>query len=690
MGNFRTNTPDFITLLTYRPMKSQLISLVLILWVVMMGYAQEFDVREFTAQPNDISARRYEKKTVNDEPAAIIKVVTNISGMIFESNLGVVDMEIKNDGYWIWVGPRERSIKLLAPGYLPHEVNLPEPARPQMVYKLVVAATGTMATVSDLVKVTFRINESNVFIRLGESAPVEAVSRTPFYNLPRGRHTFRFFKQDFMDQEITLDVQSEQVVDIAMQPGQTTGTMALKGWILINSDPSGAEVFLNDQRVGTTPYQQSHVAGNYALRLQFPMHQIHQTSFQLSEGANVNLPTITLVPRFGYWQVNSVPPGAEVFLNDQLQGTTPLARSQIESGMHRVMLRYSNYHEHRQTILITNGEFEKLQINLRPAFGGLVITSEPTGAKLFLNNREVGTTPYRNNMLPSGIYTISLAKEMYSGGNDVASVKDGETTERFIAMSQNFGIMKVTAPGSEIFINGQSVGTGAYTGNHTPGPYRVKATRQHHKDDERDVFITLGRTESVTLAPLPRQGIISISSLPFETQGAQIFINGQRQPQTTPATFPLMIGSYDVTLKKSGYTETTRRVDIAEGREQSVVFQMHTFAGSMQQKALSYRRAKQAYGMGTLAAAAAGGYFIYSSRNLADSYPLATTDATITYDRMKQHKMISYISFGAAVPLGVFYLVKAGQQRSTQRRVNFSALPAEGGAVVGVRIKVGE
>jgi len=89
----------------------------------------------------------------------------------------------------------------------------------------------------------------------GNSAPVEAVSRTPFYNLPRGRHTFRFFKQGFREEEIMLDVQQEKVVDVILQPGQSQTRLALSGWIIIDSEPRGAEVYLNDQRVGTTPYR---------------------------------------------------------------------------------------------------------------------------------------------------------------------------------------------------------------------------------------------------------------------------------------------------------------------------------------------------------------------------------------------------------------------------------------------------
>lgn len=59
----------------------------------VLGYAQEFDIRSFAAVPNDLSARKEVRRTVNDEPCALIKVVTNIEGMQFESNIGIVCLE---------------------------------------------------------------------------------------------------------------------------------------------------------------------------------------------------------------------------------------------------------------------------------------------------------------------------------------------------------------------------------------------------------------------------------------------------------------------------------------------------------------------------------------------------------------------------------------------------------------------
>jgi hypothetical protein len=670
--------------------KMKHISTSIILIFLFLGLsAQEFDVRSFRPDQADRAAQRFEKRTVNDEPAALVKILTNIRGMQFDSNQGIVDVEHKEEGYWVYVAPRERRIRLLATGFIPLDVDMPEPARSSVVYLMTLASTGLGFTETDLVTLNFRFNEPNVYIRRETLAPVEAPGSSASLRLTRGRHSFRFSKEGFLDQELTLDVQDDQDVQVTLERGQSATTIALRGWVTIESNPSGADVYLNDQRVGVTPYQQMHVPGSYNLTLRYQLYLDHSESFTMAQGQTINLPAVNMVPRFGYWQVTSDPAGAEVLLNGQSQGTTPLARAQIASAMHQVTIRYPLHHDHEESFLITDGDEKQLNVTLRPAFGNLTINSEPQGAKVFIGGREVGTTPYRNPQQPSGTYNLRLEKELYADFRGEVTIIDGRPMERNIPMIPNYGTLNVTAEQAGIFLNGRRVATGSYTAQLAPGRYELKATRDRHRDADREVFITVGRVENITLTPEPRVGAVNISSQPFESRGAEIFVNGTRMPQTSPASFPLLMGSHEITLRKSGYLDASRRVEIREGQQHDLAFQMQTFAGSLQQQANRQGRAKWLYGSATLLAAGAGGYFTWSAHNLGNDYKTATKDATTTYNQMEDHNLYSYIAFGTALPLGIMYMVKAGQQNNTKRRINVAAIPTDGGAVVGMRIRIG-
>jgi hypothetical protein len=666
-------------------MKKSLL-LLSIVFLSLHVSGQEFDVRSFAASPGDLTLRQSanQQQTRNGEQAALIKVTTNIRGMNFDSNIGIVDVDHRPDGYWVYVAPLERSIRMMADGFLSQQVSLPEPAKSLTVYHLVVAAKGVAPSVSDLVRITFRLNQSDVFIRSGNNAPVKSSGSNAVFNLPRGPHTFLFIKDGFDEKELTLDVQQEEVVDVDLTAGAPTAQFTLGGFVVVVSEPPGAEVYLNDQRVGITPYQVRHVAGTYNLRLAYPLYYDHTEQFELAGGATVTLPLITLKPRFGYWQVTSSPSDAEVFLNGKYIGNTPLERAEISSGTHELKIRKTLYHEHTETIIIEDGDEKSFPVNLDPAYGELRITSDPSGAEVFIEGRNVGKTPYVNLRQPSGSYNVRLSSDLYSDAHDQVLVSDGQKTEKFIPLSKNFGTLTINAGGADIYVNGEKAGSDAYTANLPPGQYTVAAKRALHKDDEREVFVLLGQTETVALSPQPRQGAVSIVTQPFEARGADIFVNNRRRSETTPAVIPLLIGNYEITVKKQGFLDQNRKVDIKEGQEEELTFRMQTFEGSMLQKARRHKTAKTIYGISTLAAAGAGAYFSISANALAGDYETAGTEAGSTYDKMEQHELYSYIAFGAAVPLAILTIVQRSRQKQAERKINVAAVPSADGVFVGI------
>lgn len=655
------------------------IALFFALLSFVYGSANEFDIRDFKKDPTDLAARRFEKRTVNDEPCALIKVTTNIRGMQFDSNLGIVDIVHQEDGYWLYVQPREGRIKLMAEGFLSMDVKMPEPAAVHMVYYLVIAAKGMMPT-TDLVKVTFRFNQENVYIRLGENqAPVLASGRSAVFNVTRGLHRFRFIKNQFNDQVLELDVQQEMVKEVVLEAGLVSTPIPLSGHILITTNPAGAEVFLNDQQVGISPYQGRNVAGNYQLRVKHPFYYDHIGQFELREGETVTLPAINLKPRFGYFQVESSPQGAEVWVDGKLEGTTPLTRKQIGSGQHKLSIRLSDYHEHNETFTINDGEAKTFNIKLKEAFGSLIINSDPTDASLFIDGKEVGKTPFSLQRFPSGNYELRLVKDLHVDTRDRIEVKDAEKSEKFIVLPKNYGMLTVTAGGSEIFLDGKAIGFGNYSTNLPAGSYTLKASRDKHRDDERMVFITNGQAHEITLSPVAIMGALSITTMPFETAGSTISLNGTLYPEKTPATIPLIIGNYDLKVTKPGYLDQQRQVTVIEGKEQEVVLTMQTFEGSLFQQAQKYNKAKLIYGSITLAALGSGAYFMYSTLKLAEDYKTATTNATKIYDTMEQHNLYSTISFAAAVPFAVMTVLKMVQQNKVQKKITWAVLPSDDG-----------
>ncbi|MCB1307770.1 MAG: PEGA domain-containing protein, partial [Leptospiraceae bacterium] len=99
----------------------------------------------------------------------------------------------------------------------------------------------------------------------------------------------------------------------------------------------GAMVFLDDLYLGRTPLNTTVLAGQYALRVAQPDHHTVRRMVAISAQTNQNyLVRNRKIERRAGLKVSSDPPGAKVYLNMDYLGETPLERTDLPPGSHRL------------------------------------------------------------------------------------------------------------------------------------------------------------------------------------------------------------------------------------------------------------------------------------------------------------------------------------------------------------------
>jgi hypothetical protein len=165
-----------------------------------------------------------------------------------------------------------------------------------------------------------------------------------------------------------------------------------------------------------------------------------------------------------------------------------------------------------------------------PAFGSIAITSEPSGAAVYLDNAVRGITPVTLDGVPNGAHSLLLRLEGYQDYASEVNVMAGPKTIA-AALSPRSATPTPTQPSSA----GTPSGTGTpVTG--TPG----------------------------TLQPQPSSstGTLSVTTSP---PGAIVYIDGQKKG-ITPATIPgLSGGSHAILLILDGYEDFRTTTDISPG-----------------------------------------------------------------------------------------------------------------------------
>jgi TolB-like protein len=114
----------------------------------------------------------------------------------------------------------------------------------------------------------------------------------------------------------------------------------------------------------------------------------------------------------------------------------------------------------------------------------LRVKSTPDSAKLFLNSRFAGQTPYENvNMLP-GQYTAKLvAPRCEDWQSDAFTLSKGETKEILADLVYKFSVLNLqsTPPGASVFLNSTKAGVTPYINDSLlPGSYALKLELPGH------------------------------------------------------------------------------------------------------------------------------------------------------------------------------------------------------------------
>ena len=148
-----------------------------------------------------------------------------------------------------------------------------------------------------------------------------------------------------------------------------------------------------------------------------------------------------------------------------------------------------------------------------------------------------------------------------------------------VTLRPNYGTLTLkAAAGADIYIDGEKVGTGQWSGILSPGNYNVECQLRAHKNSIKTIKVCEGDNQTVQLdAPTPITGTLSLQSSPL---GATVAIDG-KECGTTPEDFAgLLIGTHKVTVSKSGYKTVSVDIEIKEGEvvEQKVVLEKSSTA----------------------------------------------------------------------------------------------------------------
>ena len=278
----------------------------------------------------------------------------------------------------------------------------------------------------------------------------------------------------------------------------------------------------------------------------------------------------------GWLVFNSVPEGADIYLaenggEEKHIGTTPMNKK-MPYGTYNYRAKRYKYHDDVGIARVDKTRVI-MDLKLKPAFGSVSVSSQPQGAKVFLDGEDTGkVTPCTIGEIASGRCDIRLQLKDYAPASQSVTVTEGMTASVNVTLEARFAHLTINSlPGAAIKVNGAEVGSGSYSNNMAEGIYDIEASLAGHRPVTKLIEVIVGVPQTIELRPTPIYGMLDVNSNPM---GANITINGKSYGDTPTTIENLLVGDYDVVLTKPGYASVSQRVTVSENASASVDVKM--------------------------------------------------------------------------------------------------------------------
>ncbi len=267
------------------------------------------------------------------------------------------------------------------------------------------------------------------------------------------------------------------------------------GWIILESDPSGASVYINNEFVGNTPlnnYKQSY--GTYQYRLESPNYHPATGTIELNAGRFEQ--SIALKPAFGSISVKSNVAGAKILLDGKPTGkNSPATLTEIPSGSHSITLQLDKYAPKQQNVVVEDGQTADVFMSLDARFARITINSI-NGAEIYSNGKLMGKGFISEDMM-EGYYDIEVRLAHYKSVTKQIQVIAGQSQDITLNPIQKYGSLDIvsTPHNATITIDGKEVGKSPLTINNLlEGEHNVQLSLEKYKIETKKVVIYENQT----------------------------------------------------------------------------------------------------------------------------------------------------------------------------------------------------
>ncbi|MDZ7684905.1 MAG: PEGA domain-containing protein [Gammaproteobacteria bacterium] len=318
--------------------------------------------------------------------------------------------------------------------------------------------------------------------------------------------------------------------------------------------------------------------GKYRIRAELEGYEPLERQIEVTSGSDQDFAfDMTKLP--GILTVTTTPDvAAEVHVDQEAVGTTPLTLRAIAPGLHDIAIIAERYLRVDTDIDIEGKRIEQsLEVPLEPAWAEVVITSTPAEGSVVVDGQQRATTPAQLELL-QGEHVIQVKKPGYKTWQTTLDVVAGEPVSlpdaRLIRADGKVSV-NTEPSGANVTIGGRYRGQSPVDVTLRPGEaYEVVLSKAGYQSAKRTIDVDPDEDIALSTRLEP---IVGVVRLMVEPGDGELFVDGQSKGLPNQR-LELTARSHEIEIHTPGYATYATTVTPKPGLSQQLMIQLETEA----------------------------------------------------------------------------------------------------------------
>ncbi len=375
-------------------------------------------------KPEFLQGEIVAKRDINSRFCAALQVISNLDGFSYDANNGVVDVDDKPGKDMVYLSPDERMVEIYHSGFEPLRLILSEEGivlQPKQVWRITVAAESS----GNLIPINILTEPEDATVHIDG----ETQKDKDTYKVSPGRHRIEVSHSGYETQSRDIEVSTDQTLfefELAKQVDPV---------INIDSEPSGATVWLDGVKLGETPVSRFYPAGQYQLRLEKSGYVDVKQAIEITAPATEKQYALE---RNLCWLSIKTTESAQVYLDDKR--VRRFDRIELEPSVVEIRVEQSKAEPLTRQVVLKRGEHVEVEMVPEVATGTIRVAVAPFKARLELHGdageRFEATGAYTFAEIPVGCYELTAKAPGYIEQSETLTLNEDETINKSLKLEE--------------------------------------------------------------------------------------------------------------------------------------------------------------------------------------------------------------------------------------------------------------